>query len=303
MRAVPIELPVNASEAGALADIVFSHAGGPKLDAARKRIAALVAARKFSSFTAHPGSLQRDPIHPTTFYMAVDDVLLRLAPASSPSSGLFPNSLLIGRLRTASGREAVVNAIPFAAGDWDNIRTFAEQVDPGFLPRTGLQPTGILVTPATAQNAWHTAVWQAIRSGLRGGWSATLAIASSAELPLALQSAGDFTRFSVERDASIIYAAIREARGRKSFDLELETTPEELLSSLSINIPVQFVAPRMTHEPASSFEARLTHIYEAARPFNTVLSLDPALQVHAALIGRVTGGRVNYRVHNEHLQP
>jgi hypothetical protein len=68
-------------------------------------------------------------------------LLLHVALSSSPSSGLFPNSLLIGRMRPGGEREVIVNAIPFASTDHANIRTYAEQVDRVFLPRPqGAQP-------------------------------------------------------------------------------------------------------------------------------------------------------------------
>jgi hypothetical protein len=54
-------------------------------------------------------------------------MLLRIALASSPSSGLFPHSQLIGRMRSNSGVEIVINAIPFAPSDRLNVRTFVER--------------------------------------------------------------------------------------------------------------------------------------------------------------------------------
>ena len=71
-----------------------------------------------------PLELAKDPTHPSTYYVAAETheraLLLRVALASSPSSGRFPNALLIGRMRTASGLEGVVNGIPFAATDHKN---------------------------------------------------------------------------------------------------------------------------------------------------------------------------------------
>ncbi len=145
-----MELPLKASEAAALADLIFqSVEGRPLSDDVRNRLAGRLAALQLASIRPYAGSLQQDPIHASTYYIAVDalgqpkpvQLLLHIALASSPASGLFPNPLLIGRMRPGGGREVVVNAIPFSSQDRANLRTFAEQVDRAFLPRPqGAQP-------------------------------------------------------------------------------------------------------------------------------------------------------------------
>ncbi len=144
MSPVPMELPLKASEAAAVADVVFQMAEGRTLtEELRNRIDGRLRGLGLDSLRPHTGSLQQDPIHSTTWYLAVDalaaggsrPLLLRLALASSPSSGLFPNAILIGRMRPGGGREVVVNAIPFSTADAEAVRTFAERVDPAFLPR------------------------------------------------------------------------------------------------------------------------------------------------------------------------
>src|SRR5947209_9379635 len=143
MSTVPLQLPVNAGEAGALAGVVLQLVEGRKLnDDVRGRLSARLQALQFGSMLPFAGSLQRDPIHPSTYYVAADTrgreahaLLLRLALSSSPSSGLFPNATLIGRMRTNAGHEVVVNAIRFTHTDTTTIRTFAEKVDRAFLPR------------------------------------------------------------------------------------------------------------------------------------------------------------------------
>jgi len=147
---VPIDLPLKPSEAAALADTIFQHAEGkPLTEELRSRLAGRLNLLGLSSIRPFSGSLQQDPIHATTYYIAVDGLagdkprplLLRVAPATSPSSGLFPNALLIGRMRPGGGREVVVNAISFSPADGDALRTFAEKLDRGFLPRPqGPQP-------------------------------------------------------------------------------------------------------------------------------------------------------------------
>lgn len=142
---IPFELPLKASESAALAELVFEHLEGRAItDEQRSRLAVRAAALQLDSIRPYFGSLQQDPVHASTYYLAVDGIspsgetrplLLRLAPSSAPSSGLFPNATLIGRMRPGGGREVVVNAIPFGPFDCAPVTTFAQQVDPAFLPR------------------------------------------------------------------------------------------------------------------------------------------------------------------------
>jgi hypothetical protein len=135
-----MDLPVKASEAASLAELIFTHAEGKSLnDELRTRLAGRAGLLQLSSFKPYFGSLARDPAHPSTYYLAADGrnsqpLLLHIALASAPTSGIFPNALLIGRMR-AAGREIVVNSIPFASKDWENVSRYAEQVDSAFLPR------------------------------------------------------------------------------------------------------------------------------------------------------------------------
>ncbi|MBI3683951.1 MAG: hypothetical protein HY235_26555 [Acidobacteria bacterium] len=155
---VPFELPVKASEAAALADLIFQMAEGKALtDELRQRIGNRVAALEPGTLEPYLGSLQKDPTHHSAYYIAVDGralpraepLLLHLTLASSPASPLFPRAFLIGRMRPGGGREVVVNAIPFSSHDGPAIRTFVEQVDRVFLPR----PQGAL--PAIAVGNRH----------------------------------------------------------------------------------------------------------------------------------------------------
>ena len=150
MSAIPLELPLKASEAAALADLIFQHVEGrPLTEDLRARLASRAAPVELTSMTPLWGSLAKDPVHGSTYYLAVDagpagrpqPLLLRMALASAPASALFPNAMLIGRMRPAGAREVVVNAVPFSSNDSEPIRTFATQVDRGFLPRPqGTQP-------------------------------------------------------------------------------------------------------------------------------------------------------------------
>lgn len=150
MSSIPIQLPLKAAEAVKLAELIFEHAEEhPLNDELRGRLAGRINALALESLEVCTGSLERDPIHPSTYYLAVDatagglacPLLLRIAPAASPASGLFPDPLLIGRMRTERGSEVVINAISFASTDHASIRTFAERVNRAFLPRPqGAQP-------------------------------------------------------------------------------------------------------------------------------------------------------------------
>ena len=167
MPTVPLQLPLKVSDAAALAELVLLHAQGRKLDNNLvTRIAARAQALRLSSIVPFIGSLQRDP---DAYYVVADTRvdqpecwLLRLALASSPSSGLFPNAVLIGRMRTNLGHEVVVSAVPFGPGDHVNIRTFVERIDPAFLPKSRGAATDADV---------DLIMWSAIRAGWREGYS------------------------------------------------------------------------------------------------------------------------------------
>jgi hypothetical protein len=132
-----------ANEVVAIADRLFLQVEERTLDEdLRSRLAAELAALRLSSLRPYVASLERDPVHAVNYYLAVDAVaggtptplLLHFAPVSATVSRLFPNPIQTGRIR-AGGREVLVNLVPFASGDYENIRAFAEQINPAFLPR------------------------------------------------------------------------------------------------------------------------------------------------------------------------
>jgi hypothetical protein len=233
MQTIPIELPLSAAEGATFAELLLDHLDHRLLtDDARNRLAIRVAALQLSSFTIHPGSIVKDPIHPSTYYVAADardsSILLRVALASSPSSGLFPKAVLIGRMRTVSGREIVVNAARFGPADHDNLRTFAERVDTSFLPRPqgGLPAIAVQCSNAVAalpvafhafravlkrlsvnvaavharndyENFYHAALWAAIRSGWREGYTIGAEIDASTDV----SALAAYTRFTVRANS------------------------------------------------------------------------------------------------------
>src|SRR5579862_3764386 len=140
VTSVPMELPVKGSETAAIAELIFQHADGKPLnDDIRNRLTGLSGQLHLSTVKPYFGSLVRDTEHSSTYYVAADgrggqSLLLHIALASAPTSGIFPNLLLIGRMR-AAGREIVVNSIPFSTKDWENLDRYAQRLDPAFLPR------------------------------------------------------------------------------------------------------------------------------------------------------------------------
>src|SRR5262245_51261109 len=122
MTPIPLNLPLRPNEAAELAALIFEHAERkPLTDELRSRLAARAAVLRLESIVPHFGSLSRDPVHPSTYYLAVDGVetphLLHIALGSAPTSSIFHNALLIGRTRRLNGPEFVINAIPFGPGD------------------------------------------------------------------------------------------------------------------------------------------------------------------------------------------
>ncbi len=258
MTGVPIELPLKASEAAALADLIFQHAEGKTLsEDLRNRLAGRIAALGLSSITPYPGSLQRDPINSGAYYMAVDGLssgtpqalLLHMSSAATPSTALFPKALLIGRMRPGGGREVVVSVSPFASTDRDQIKTFAEQVDRDFLPR----PQGAL--PAIAAGNRHPeislpAVFDAYRSIYKStGVNMASTVQLSATREMAVDeiidvrdgenpTAAGHTRVSIEHLYHAgLWAAIR-AGWRQGYNAEADhiivsgETPDEIALSV-----------------------------------------------------------------------
>jgi hypothetical protein len=242
VNTVPIELPVKPSEAAALADLIFQYVEKhPLNDEARNRLNGRLPSLELSSIVPYIGSLQKDPIHASSYYIAVDassldgskPLLLHMTLASSPASSQFSEPLLIGRMRPGGGREIVVNAIPFSSTDSKNLHTFSEYIDRAFLPRPqGSQPAITVeggrpeVTLPAAFDAFRTiwkrfgvnmasiapgdmgaGLWAAIRAGWRDGYSAgTSPIVAGANLDAAkaeIERNAGFTRFALDASGLI----------------------------------------------------------------------------------------------------
>jgi len=246
---IPLELPVRAGEAAALADMILQLTEKKALnEELRQRIATRGAALKLQALTPHYGSLQKDPSHQSAYFFAVDGIrgeplLLRFAPASSPASALFPQSILIGRMRPGT-REIVVNCVPFGP-DNDTIRKYVEQVDPMLLPRpqgpqsaislstaqpeievplaftafrtinkkSGMNVASVTLTNPTAANSgrfYDTVLWAAMRAGWREGYNLGVSVAI------------DGTERAMESARSLI----REAQGYSRFIVDVSSVSE-----------------------------------------------------------------------------
>jgi hypothetical protein len=191
-----LSVPVRAHEASQLAEMVFQFAEGRTLDDGLRRMLVSRATQfSFEGMTVFWGSLAADPVAKSTYFVAVDGktpVLLQIGKASAPGSGLFPQSTLVGLMRTQRGMEIVVNASPFTTADTERIRTYAEQLDRSVLPSPqGVETLFIAANsdPDVAFNqfravqrkyglsvaAWtgpvEEGLWGAIRYGWRDGYA------------------------------------------------------------------------------------------------------------------------------------
>ncbi len=134
---------VSSDELLALAEQVFSAVEGGKPDEVRARLQSELAEHRFSSLRAYAGSLEEDSSHPANYYLAIDaldgtstqPLLVQMSPASVIPAARFGNPLRADHLRLSGGREVDLKAYSFTSRDHANLRTFAEEVAPTFLPR------------------------------------------------------------------------------------------------------------------------------------------------------------------------
>jgi hypothetical protein len=194
------DLPIRAPEAAQLGVLVLELAGDkPITQDVRNRIASRAVVLKLGGIRPYFGSLERDPIHASAVYLAVDGIdaqplLLRIAPNATPASGLFPKSILIGRVPGPRGMELVVNAVPFSHLDSAPIRTFSTVVNKAFQPRVASSRSAIVVESSQPETVYpaafeafrailternlnmagfsdsQAATWAAIRCGWREGF-------------------------------------------------------------------------------------------------------------------------------------
>jgi len=296
---VPLELPLRPSEASQLGNLILDQAERkPLTGEVRNRIAARGAVLRLETITPYFGSLERDPVHPSAYYLAVDGaqgepLLLYLALATAPTSSIFYKPLLIGRTRRANGPEMVINAVPFGPSDRENLAKFAAQVNTAFLPRpqgsrtaiavgslqpqaglpaafaafrailkrTGKNLAATCVPPGAvaAADVYYAGLWAAIRAGWREGYSACARIDAAAE-PLP-----PFSSFSID-------AARDQPFTPEEVDLAgtmYEFSPDEIMR-LTRRFGGGLKATGQLHETIRQSRSAL----KASRTFDLELALD-----------------------------
>jgi hypothetical protein len=248
---VPLDLPLRPSEAAELANLIFDQAERKALtQELRNRIAARGSVLRFETITPWFGSLERDPVHPSSYYLAVDGaarepLLLHMAAAAAPTSSIFYKPLLIGRMRRANGPEIVLNSVPFGPAEHERLAQFAARIDTAFLPsppgsrmaitfesneperdlpaafeafrgiqkRTGKNLAALAVPPGIDARRFYSAMlWSAIRTGWREGYGAAVMVTSRDEA----REIAMFSRFTAAandlENAARLHEAVRQAR-------------------------------------------------------------------------------------------
>jgi hypothetical protein len=328
---VPLDLPLRPSEAAQLARLIFEHAEGkPLSDDLRHRLGARSAVMGLETIKPYFGSLAREPVHRSTYYLAVDGasgtpLLLHMAPAAAPTSAIFEKPLLIGRIGGV-----VVNAVPFGPEDGAAIAKFTERVDPAFLPRAqGARPAIAAASdlPAAfeafravlkrtgrnlaAVHPYYPAVWAAVRAGWRAGYSAVIDLGDPAGAREKVRACPGYSHFSVACEsaetAAQVREVIRQARSaagiNRPFDFEvsLEASPvpttAEALEALLEDLKRRGQLPQLVAPRLDAIDA-LGELSAVARRYQAMLSVR-ATPAHdaAALdaIGRATGGLLLYK--------
>ncbi|MFB3923604.1 MAG: tagaturonate epimerase family protein [Terriglobia bacterium] len=136
-------LSLAMNEASSLTELVIQILSAKPLVEARADLARGLGALRLDSLRVHCQSLEQDPAENSTRYLAVDvldlgkvtPVLFQWSPAATEITlGRFQNQLVSHRIHTGAG-EVELRVFPFASKDHDNLRIFAQDVAPVFLPR------------------------------------------------------------------------------------------------------------------------------------------------------------------------
>jgi hypothetical protein len=327
-------LPVRASEVAGLADIIFQMAEGRTLnDDLRNRIAGRIPSLGLRSLIPYATSLARSPLYASAYYLAADSVvenvpvpfLLHLTLASAPSNPVYPEAILIGRLRPGGGREIVVDAIPFSVSDAAAVRLFVEKIDNAFLARPAGIQSAIAVTASDPERDVPTAfdgfamirrvsglnlasfchfdgapmacAWGAIRAGWRHGYS----LESPVLKPDSVAS-GEYSTFRVDvtgaDPARVADFASKIQRARRLPDLELvwrePLRAAELTSKLQ-ELKASGVVPQLVCGPDAVENA--TEIAPVVRAAGATLSFSAgALTPESARVVGDAAGRFRCRI-------
>ncbi|MBI2685099.1 MAG: hypothetical protein HYX27_02195 [Acidobacteria bacterium] len=235
-------VPVRAHEASQLADLIFQFAEGRTVDdGLRRMLASRASQHPLEGMQVHWGSLAADPVAKSTYFVAVDakaPVLLHITRSSAPGSGIFPHSVLVGRMYTPRGLEVVVNAIPFAATDAERILAYAGQLDRSVLP----SPQGVETLYIAANSdadaafqqfravqrkyglsvaAWTGKLEEGLWGAIRQGWREGYALRGVEEMT-SRERIEAFAMSEPELDERI--DALRRLRGR-TYDIDLRFDP------------------------------------------------------------------------------
>jgi len=263
--------PVRPNEAVALAELILSLTKGRSWsNDLRPKLASSLPTIKLESLTPFPYTFTTDPTHSSTFFLIVSNAagnwILHIAPASAATTPLFPNPILLARVRPAGEREIVINAIPLEG----NIEAVIKGLHPDLLARaTSLQdlwsfplsanlkyfPKRRTLLPAIRTNSPGWSVYQSILlSNWRDGF---IAILEKQTTPPSALEAEPFSRFSYlvqdpqnPRPIADFYYKLK-ANHKRGFDFEIDLTLhptldlitlETLLDNLKLlAIPIQSV--------------------------------------------------------------
>jgi hypothetical protein len=257
--------------------------------------------------------------------------LLHMALATAPTSSIFYKTLLIGRMRRVRGPEIIINAVPFGPDDTVNVDKLAA-LDPAFLPRPhGPRPALAAEASAEAFEAfraiwkrsrknvasvsgpYHQAVWSAIRTGWREGYSAVmeLRVSDEADIMAAREAVSLWPRYSrfviagtvadVQKLSVLIRQARSAAKAGASFELGIATTAAELPAALAAlkeaGHPAQIAAVDLNG-------ANIVELAAVAREFHCVLSVNASDHSEEDLktLARETAGRFSCTVGSVNIE-
>jgi hypothetical protein len=310
---VPLDLPLRPSEAAELAGLVFEAAERkPLTDEVRNRIAARAAGLRLESMVPYFGSLERDPVHHSTYYLAVDagkgpPQLVHMALATAPTSSIFEKPVLVGRMRRVGGPEIVINTIPFGPADAAALEKFAGRINTAFLPRpqgsrttivagahaagvfdafrgiwkrTGRNVAGVGVDAGeSAAGGFYAALWAAIRSGWRDGYTAVARITALEQV----EEAARFSTFAFDPGTAPAGEGVLLAE-------RVQNRIRQARSALKINRPFDFELA-LDRTPTATTAGELTFYLESLKTRGHAVQL-AALQLRGASaeeIGELAG--------------
>ena len=298
----------------------------------RNRIAARAAALKLQTLTPFFGSLERDPVHHSVYYLAVDSdtepLLLHMALAAAPTSSIYYKPLLdrthapSQRVGDGDQRDSVRPARPSERGDLCRAHQSGLLSEaPGCTNHNhggGRLPRGLrtfrAIQKRTGKNFaafagdYHAAMCAAIRAGWRSGYTAATELGAGTDL----NGRERFSRYAVTipagangiEDAEKVIQQIRQARAAlkisRGFDLELDAatpmTPLVLRNTME-GLKDRGHVPQLIY-PGPFAEKELDEMAAIASHYQVTLSFryggEPAETVRT--IAKAMAGRLDYRV-------